>query len=174
MQPHKEEPMKYRSILTAIIICCVALLAGAEIIGDYGHQHGGSTIDPDGHAKAHPEMVWFEVPKGHTATVTHGVRDSGWESKIVVYKDDAKTEVMRFATNPAHENKTDTVLRPGMRYYFTAWHKAGDMSMPWEPSHARLMMKTATTYELQQDDGLAGTNKGDFDFNDFNLIITVK
>jgi hypothetical protein len=145
----------------------------AELPGDFGHQHAGSTVDPDGNAKPDAEMVWFEVPKGHIATVTHGIRNSGWESKIVVYKDDAKSEVMRFATNLAHEIKTDTVLQPS-RYYFTAWHKAGGMSMPWEPSHARLMVKTTTTYELQQDDGVAGTNKGDFDFNDFNLIITVK
>jgi hypothetical protein len=146
-----------------------------EIPGDYGHQHGGKNVaDPDGHPKPHPEMVWFEVPKGHTATVAHGVRGGGWEAKIIVYKDDEKAEVMRFATNPAHEIKTGTVLQSSNRYYFTAWHKEGDMSMPWTPSHARLLVKTATEYELQVDDGFAGTNRGDFDFDDFNLIITVK
>jgi hypothetical protein len=145
-----------------------------ETVGDFGHEHAGMSVDPDGYAKNDPEMVWFEVPNGHTATVAYGTRNGFFEGKTVVYKDDAKTEVMRFATNRAHELKTNTVLQPGVRYYFTAWHKAGSMNLPWLPSHAHLMVKSMTTYELQVDDGLAGTNQGDFDFNDFNLIITVK
>jgi hypothetical protein len=171
--------MNKRRILIAITIACVALLAwSGEIPGDFGHQRSGSSIDPDGHAKTHPEMVWFEVPAKHTATAAHDNWEKGlgyYESKIVVYQGDAKTEVMRFATTgPDHERNTNTVLKPGERYYFTAWHKAGDMSRPWEPSHARLLMKDATTFVLQVDDGLAGTNGGDFDFNDSNLLITVK
>ena len=159
---------------TAIATPSVPSVMMSEIPGDYGHQHGGTSVDPDGNVKGDPEMVWFEVPKGHTATVAYGTRSGFFEGKTVVYKDDAKTEVMRFATNRALELKTNTVLQPGVRYYFTAWHKAGDMSMPWQPSHAHLLVKTATTFELQVDDGLAGTNQGDFDFNDFNLNITVK
>ena len=170
--------MNNRSILIAITIACVALLASAEIVGDYGHQHDGTSVDPDGNQKRNAEMVWFEVPAGKTATVAHYNWDTTgyYEAKIVVYKDDAKkTEVMRFANkDPRHERNTDAVLQPGIRYYFTAWHKAGEMSMPWEPSHARLLVKTDKTYELQVDDGVAGTSKGDFDFNDSNLLITVK
>jgi hypothetical protein len=158
----------------ATIVAAAPVLTISEIPGDYGHQHAGTSVDPDGNVKPDPEMVWFEVPKGRTATVAYGTRNGFFEGKTVVYKEDAKTEVMRFATDHQMGLHTDTVLQPGTRYYFTAWHKAGNMSLPWQPSHAHLMMKTATTYELQVDDGLAGTNQGDFDFNDFNLNITVK
>jgi hypothetical protein len=85
--------MNRQIFLLTVAIAGMALLAwSAEIPGDFGHQRGGSTQDPDGNPKGHPEMVWFEAPAGHTATVARDnweKRAGYWEAKIVVYKNDA-------------------------------------------------------------------------------------